>query len=415
MSKKECKESSSERDSTNDHEKIRLKIDETKEISSKSSNRNEVSLKTIETPKQLLSNGYQYIELIDEGTYGKIFSARKLKTGSMVAIKQIDRMNSRIKSWLENKCLDQEMKIMLSINHNNLIGALDVFKFRTIAFIVMPLVDGGNVKSLLLQRMKPFEEMQARRMFYDVVQGLDYLHRNHIVHRDIKLENILINENRLMLADFGFAKFLRNEMNNFEQNLPNDSAFCYSPCGTVEYTSPEVNWIRISYLREESKSINQRYDAKSADIYSLGVCLYEILHLFKAFIRPEEIFVLDIATKLNLIYPRQMQMKLTKNPQVILSTECSNLLWRLLRPDPTKRPRSDEILSDVWLTPILSIEQRKLEKLKAINTLIQEYLLLENQEYTEKMRADKFQSHSLNRSAENDKQIIKKQEKNNLE
>ncbi|UXI17709.1 hypothetical protein NH340_JMT03652 [Sarcoptes scabiei] len=371
MSKKECKESSSERDSTNDHEKIRMKIDETKEISSKSSNQNEVSLKTIETPKQLLSNGYQYIELIDEGTYGKIFSARKLKTGSMVAIKQIDRLNSRIKSWLDNKCLDQEMKIMLSINHNNLIGALDVFKFRTIAFIVMPLVDGGNVKSLLLQRMKPFEEMQARRMFYD--------------------------------------------MNNFEQNLPNDSAFCYSPCGTVEYTSPEVNWIRISYLREESKSINQRYDAKSADIYSLGVCLYEILHLFKAFIRPEEIFVLDIATKLNLIYPRQMQMKLTKNPQVILSTECSNLLWRLLRPDPTKRPRSDEILSDVWLTPILSIEQRKLEKLKAINTLIQEYLLLENQEYTEKMRADKFQSHSLNRSAENDKQIIKKQEKNNLE
>ncbi|OTF69382.1 protein kinase-like protein, partial [Euroglyphus maynei] len=169
------------------------------------------------------------------------------------------------------------MKIALAIKHPNIIGAIDVMKFRSIAFIVMPLIDGGNLRQIMFQQRRPFNEKRTKKLFFDLSKGINYLHRNRIVHRDLKLDNLLVNQqyDRLMIGDFGFAKILpsstsiiiNDEDDSTKLSFSNQ---CFSPCGTIEYTAPEVNLIRINYL-ENSQFINdQGYDGKAADIYSMG-------------------------------------------------------------------------------------------------------------------------------------------------
>ncbi|XP_046909849.2 testis-specific serine/threonine-protein kinase 3 [Dermatophagoides farinae] len=342
-----------------------------------------------ETPKWLQFNGYQYQKILGEGTYGKIFCARNIKNGEMVAIKQIDRNNPSIQQWLDNGCLDREMKITLAIRHQNLIGAIDVLKFRSIAFIVMPLIDGGNIRQLMFRQRRPFNERRTKKLFYDMAKGMNYLHRNRIVHRDLKLENLLIHRqyDRLMIGDFGFAKILpstssmaivdsTNMMTTMRRKF--DKNQCNSPCGTIEYTAPEVNLIRLNYLENSQFNNQQSYDGKAADIYSMGICLFEMLYFCNTFIKPEEYLQeMNILQRVQLVYRRQMTQQWTENNRVKISTKCSQLLIRLLQINAEQRPTIIEIIeNDPWLYRINHREQAKREKLRQITTLINEYMAM---------------------------------------
>lgn len=346
-----------------------------------------------DTPRRLQVNGYQYIHMIAEGTYGKIYQAKNTKTNELVAIKQIDRTDSKIKTWLENGCMDLEMKIMLSIKHANLLSAIDVMKFRTMAFIVMPFIDGGNLKSYMLNQHKPVDEKQARRWFFDFSKGMYYLHQHQIVHRDLKLENLLIDQyNRVKIADFGFAKILNsrkdfmttsNEGNKYQPLSTRDSLveidqnnLCFSPCGTIEYTSPEVNLIRINNM-ENIYSSNPGYDARATDVYAMGVCLYELLHFLNPFIKPYEMSK-DAKTKLYLIYQRQINQQFIPNPRVIITNECSQIISWMTMVKPNRRPNIQSILATKWLKQMTDKEKYKKEKFKQIVTLINEYLNIDN-------------------------------------
>jgi serine/threonine protein kinase len=159
-------------------------------------------------------------------------------------------------------------------------------------------------------------EAEAARIFAQLVEGVDYLHQNGIIHRDLKLENILLDKNRnIKIIDFGFA----NVIQGISDGLLMTS--CGSPC----YAAPEL------VMKDE-------YVGELADIWSCGIILYAMLCGTLPF---EDDPDNEGGENMVLLYKYIMNTRLTfPHP---LSSAARHLVQRILNTDPSKRARFDEI------------------------------------------------------------------------
>ena len=113
-------------------------------------------------------------------------------------------------TWVE-KCLRNEMFVSKNLKHPHVVIAYDVIKTRSHAYIMMLFATNGSIQSDLFERLKrPYKNDEAKRHFSGLANGLQYMHEQNVAHRDLKLDNFLLNttattENVSMLADFGFA------------------------------------------------------------------------------------------------------------------------------------------------------------------------------------------------------------------
>ena len=182
---------------------------------------------------------------IASSTFGNVYKG--LYYGQDVAIKII-------KDVLENHQLHnefmQEVSIMKKIRHRNVVQFIGASTVRPSLCILFEYMEGGSVHDYL--RKGPLSKMEVLRIALDVARGMDYLHRRHIVHRDLKAANLLIDGNgTVKIADFGVAKIL-------------DSVCCSTgETGTYRWMAPEV----IEH---------KEYDHK-VDVYSFGILLWELL------------------------------------------------------------------------------------------------------------------------------------------
>jgi serine/threonine protein kinase len=169
---------------------------------------------------------YQFERLIGKGAFGKVTLATHKLTGKQVAIKTIEK--DAIKDEFSRKKVFQEIYILKKIRHENVIRLLEVFEGPKYILIVMEYVSAGD----LLQKVKKegrFPETRAKIIFKQIVYGLAHIHSRHVLHRDIKLDNILIdNDNGIKICDFGVSKIINRTQNIREE------------CGTPAYIAPEV-------------------------------------------------------------------------------------------------------------------------------------------------------------------------------
>ncbi|XP_028850554.1 NUAK family SNF1-like kinase 2 isoform X2 [Denticeps clupeoides] len=149
--------------------------------------------------------------------------------------------------------LEREVDIICSLTHPNIIRIHEVFENREKIVMVMEFASGGELYDYVQQR-EELSETEARHFFRQIVSAVHYCHRNGVVHRDLKLENILLDHNRdVKLADFGLS-------NRYEKGRLLDT-FCGSPL----YASPEII-NGLPYLGPE------------VDCWALGVLLYALVH-----------------------------------------------------------------------------------------------------------------------------------------
>ena len=187
----------------------------------------------------------QILTKIAFSTFGNVYKG--LYYGQDVAIKII-------KDVLENRQLHnefmQEVSIMKKIRHKNVVQFYGASTVRPNLCILFEYMEGGSVHDYL--RKGPLSKMEVLRIALDVARGMDYLHRRHIVHRDLKAANLLIDgSGTVKIADFGVAKIL-------------DSVCCSTgETGTYRWMAPEV----IEH---------KEYDHK-VDVYSFGILLWELL------------------------------------------------------------------------------------------------------------------------------------------
>ena len=194
---------------------------------------------------------YTFTKDLGQGQFGSVRIAHKtVNPGLNFAVKSIKR--EQIESSLEDEAeLRQELMILRSVDHPNIVKLHEVYLDHKYLHIVTELLEGGPISPELTIGNR-FNEADTARIVRQTLQALSYLHELKIVHRDIKTENILFCQDKVTvkLIDFGFAKFCRHKPMLTESR------------GTQLYMSPEV--------------IDQKYD-KSCDLWAVGVLTYFLL------------------------------------------------------------------------------------------------------------------------------------------
>ncbi|XP_026671095.1 uncharacterized protein LOC108627131 isoform X2 [Ceratina calcarata] len=201
--------------------------------------------------KRKLKQRFDIIKKLGQGTYGKVQLGINKETGQEVAIKTIKKC--KIETEADLIRIRREIQIMSSVQHPNIIHIYEVFENREKMVLVMEYAAGGELYDYLSER-KVLTEHEARRIFRQIATAVFYCHKHKICHRDLKLENILLDQvGNAKIADFGLSNVFD------EQRLLN--TFCGSPL----YASPEI--VR-----------GTPYHGPEVDCWSLGVLLYTLVY-----------------------------------------------------------------------------------------------------------------------------------------
>jgi serine/threonine protein kinase len=159
---------------------------------------------------ELKKSDFVLSKALGKGAFGEVSKATHKETNRVVAIKVINK--EKIKKSKMQAQLVNELKIMYSISHNNIVGIYNHFEDDENCYLVIEYAGGGQVYSKMLTLGgKRFPEPEAAKMVYELCLALDYLHKRSIIHRDIKPENLLLSDGSrnatLKLADFGWSNF----------------------------------------------------------------------------------------------------------------------------------------------------------------------------------------------------------------
>ena len=202
--------------------------------------------------QRVLSGRYELIEIVGTGGMAVVYRALDQKTGQEVAVKLLRPEFERDEEFVRR--FSHEAKAAAQVAHENIVNMLDV-GFDGVPYIVMEFVRGQTLKDLI-RSVGSIPPRQAVAMALRILAALDHAHRNNIVHRDIKPQNILVDENGMIkVADFGIARLTTSAT----MTATGDGSFF----GSVHYISPE-------------QARGEKADEKS-DLYSVGVVLYEML------------------------------------------------------------------------------------------------------------------------------------------
>ncbi|XWS41957.1 hypothetical protein CRYUN_Cryun17cG0126900 [Craigia yunnanensis] len=264
------------------------------------------------------SDRYDFVKDIGSGNFGVARLMRDKVSKELVAVKYIER-GDKIDENVQREIINHK-----SLRHPNIVRFKEVILTPTHLAIVMEYASGGE----LFERISAagrFNEDEARFFFQQLISGVSYCHAMQVCHRDLKLENTLLDGSpapRLKICDFGYSK------SSVLHSQPK------STVGTPAYIAPEV------LLRQE-------YDGKIADVWSCGVTLYVMLVGGYPFEDPDE--PKDFRKTIQRILTVQYSI-----PDFVqISPECQHLISRIFVADPTARITIPEIRNHEWFLKYL--------------------------------------------------------------
>lgn len=270
---------------------------------------------------------YNFGQKLGSGAFATVYLCYKKEDGKRYAIKVIDLEMVLSKNKKIKEQLNTEIEIMREFKHPNLVSLNDVIieSDKKYICLVLEYCKGGDFSNFLKLNGPQLPEEQAKYFTKQLLSGLKYLRSKGIVHRDLKPQNLLLtslnpSKMKLKIADFGFAKYVRNS-----------NVLLETVCGSPLYMAPEI-------LKQ------QKYDDK-ADLWSVGVILFEMVFGVLPFMASN---LIELIQKLDtpLVIPHQMGPSGQNNT---VSNECLYLLLSLLRVDSVSRISWEELFEHPFL------------------------------------------------------------------
>ena len=257
-------------------------------------------------------NIYKIIKKIGEGSYGCVYLVISQKTSTRYILKKIDLKGL---SKEEIKETSNEVNLLKKLDHPNIIKFIDVYKSQRYLELFMEYAEKGDLYDQICiqkKKKKHFEEKKIIDWLIQSCQALNFIHSKHIIHRDIKPQNIfLTKKGSVKLGDFGVSKTLNNTLEKAKTFV-----------GTAYYLPPEI--------------INGKKYSFMADIWSLGITFYQLM-TFKMPFEGESI----PAIMKKIIVGGEYE-KINKK---YYSEELINLVYKMMEIKPSKRPKAGEILN----------------------------------------------------------------------
>lgn len=303
---------------------------------------------------------YRIIEEIGEGAFGKVYLAQHLILNTLVVLKC---------GLIDDPNIVREIYYHRQLRHKNIVKLYEVIKTEKHLWMALEYCEGLELFYYIYERRRLNIDV-CRHLFYQIVDGIRYVHSLNLSHRDLKLENILMADKKktvIKLTDFGFVR----EFN------PNKRHFLSTVCGTTAYMAPEV-------LK------NEKYSGFAVDIWSLGVILYAMVYGELPFDEED-----DLRNKYKIIHEEPVYGD-TVAPDII------QLLKRMLNKDPWSRPSLTEIFNSPFL---IDITNKKLEHRNSVHNDAESIISI-SQHY--KMNAMPFLSKT-------EKHLLKKMQKLNVD
>ena len=214
----------------------------------------------------------------------------------------------------------REIDVLKMSQHPNIVGLIDLFENSDYYYIVLEYMQGKDLFDYIHARHFKLTEQRVKEIAFQIIQAVQYLHRYGIVHRDLKLENVMMADTTdtsvPKLADFGLAKMI----------APNEKA--NEPFGTLGYVAPEV-------LRKEPYSF-------SCDIWSIGCIIYALLSGALPFDHESQKETIQMTLKSKLEFDGSCWKDISSN--------CKDLIENLLEKDPLKRITLKQITKHKWFS-----------------------------------------------------------------
>lgn len=298
--------------------------------------------------QQVHFGNYLLLQTLGEGEFGKVKLGVHKEWGEEVAVKLIKRdkvgtpdgqlqITGPSKDPSKMSKVEKEIRVLKDVRHPNIVRLYEVIESDRYIGIVLEYASGGELFDHILAH-KYLKERDACRLFAQLISGVSYLHQKKIVHRDLKLENLLLDRNRnVIITDFGFA-------NNFENKRDDLMATsCGSPC----YAAPEL-------VVQDGL-----YAGSAVDVWSCGVILYAMLAGYLPF---DDDPANPDGDNINLLYKYIMATPLSF-PDYI-TAQPRDLLSRMLVPDPLKRADLPGVMAHSWLAPYRDLFKFSVEELE---------------------------------------------------
>lgn len=266
-------------------------------------------------PQGLVADKYRMVRYLGKGTSAQVWEAVDVAKGDRVAIKVFDRHKGNWDS--RKKQAVREAKLLQTLNHPAIVKAYETFDGPFKFHIVMELIVGGHLRELVAQQPKPgLGEATSRSLFEQICGGLRWCHSRNVVHRDLKLENIILEAatGSAKIIDFGFAVQLRSH----EQRL---RVFC----GTPSYMAPEL-------------VMGKEYSGFCTDMWALGVVLFGMIAGQLPFVGQTESQLYAKIRRGGFRFPDFV----AEQPQRVVSG--------ILRIDAASRPTASQALQHRWVT-----------------------------------------------------------------
>ncbi|KAL1288397.1 RPS6KA2 [Ovibos moschatus] len=243
---------------------------------------------------------FELLKVLGQGSYGKVFLVRKVKgsdAGQLYAMKVLKKATLKVRDRVRSK---MERDILAEVNHPFIVKLHYAFQTEGKLYLILDFLRGGDLFTRLSKEVM-FTEEDVKFYLAELALALDHLHGLGIIYRDLKPENILLDEEgHIKITDFGLSK----------EAIDHDKR-AYSFCGTIEYMAPEV--------------VNRRGHTQSADWWSFGVLMFEMLTGSLPFQGKDRKETMALILKAKLGMPQ------------FLSVEAQGLLRALFKRNPCNR------------------------------------------------------------------------------